>query len=249
MLYNLPHNLPHATHFSQYVMEQTFTQAYLHRKPLQSAGEIIRQVGLSTRHQQMNETTRCRLTCAVRLAFITGAAMVLRPPAAPQLLRRTRIDPPDYKVSTKRAKGTPLRRWFQRASHCNAPEMLRSAKPDAPRVLIRRDVFSTQFRDLQRNRAAGCAGRRLKHAHITQHGTIYHSEKHGRIDALRSGNILLQHLGLRVQIHRASCSKCPRSCRSFFFPPVAQRSANRVINTVLRSQTHAPTKTPLRSAF
>lgn len=117
---------------------------------------------------------------------------VLHPPAAPELLRWTRVYPPasqpsgraDYAqlhVSKKRAKGTPLRRYFQRASHRNGPKMLRSAQSDAPCVLIRCDVFcngrsvvSTQFRDLQRNRAAGCAGRRLKHAHITQDSNIYH---------------------------------------------------------------------------
>lgn len=92
--------------------------------------------------------------------------------------------------------------------------MLRSAKSDAPCVLIRCDVFcnsgsvaSTQFRDLQRNRAAGCAGRRLRHAHITQHSNIYHKklpeyvlplELVGQIDALRSGNILLLSKGAHV---------------------------------------------------
>lgn len=158
-----------------------------------------------------------RVSGVFQQPFITGSAMipVFLPTAAPDLPRRTRIYPAVCAVRTNgkhtaaclkeinggQAKGTPLRRYLQRASHWNGPKMLRSAKSDAPCVLTVLSRLNSEIcKETGELFALGVASNMLtSHKIVTFNTTdweelpeyVWPLEFAGQNDALRSGNILL----------------------------------------------------------
>lgn len=160
-----------------------------------------------------------RVSGVFQQPFITGTAMILvfLPPAAPDLLRWTRIYPPVHAFRTNgkhteaaarlkemnggKAKGTPSRCYWQRASHWNGPKMLGSAKSDAPCVLTVLSRLNSEIcKETGELFALGVASNMLTLHTIVTFNTrdweelpeyVWPLEFDGQNDALRSGNILL----------------------------------------------------------
>lgn len=141
--------------------------------------------------------------------------LVFLPNAAPDLPRRTRIYPPVCAFRTNgkhtaaclkemnggKAKGAPLRRYLQSASHWNGPKMLWSAKSDTPCVLTVLSRLNSEIcKETGELFALGVASNMLTlHKIVTFNARgwgelpeyVWPLEFAGQNDALRSGNILL----------------------------------------------------------
>lgn len=198
-----------------------------------------------------------RVSGVFQQPFITGTAMILvfLPPAAPDLLRWTWIYPPVHAFRTNgkhteaaarlkemnggKAKGTPSRCYWQRASHWNGPKMLRSAKSDAPCVLTVLSRLNSEIcKETGELFALGVASNMLTLHTIVTFNTrdwgelpeyVWPLEFDGQNDALRSGNILL--LSKRAHFKGKNPSSITFQMFSViiwlfvwvFFSPVAQR--------------------------